>query len=98
MIDPFPPSLSWLDAPRPDPDAAVHDAGAAKPVTVEAALDALATTIASAQGDASRRVATYLGKDPGKRSFDAIAAQLTDPRLLAFLERMSAAATRTRLA
>ena len=96
MIDPFPPSPSWLDAPRPDPDAAVHDAGAAKPVTVEAALDALATTIASAQGDASRRVATYLGKDPGKRSFDAIAAQLTDPRLLAFLERMSAAATRTR--
>ncbi|VFU17637.1 hypothetical protein [Methylocella tundrae] len=88
---------SWIDAPVQPlavPQAAARQAR--EHAALDTALAALAVAVGDAQTDALKRVKTYLTKEPGRSSFQAIAGKIGDLKLIALLDRMYAVANEDR--
>ncbi len=98
MPDPNTPAAqSWIDAPIPPP-AVPHAAArhAREHAALDTALATLAAAVGDAQADALKRVKTYLTKEPGRSSFQAIAGKIGDLKLITLLDRMYAVANEDR--
>jgi hypothetical protein len=80
------------------PHPADAPAPAERSQALDAALEILASAVGDAQGDAFRRIKTFLAKDPGKAAFENVAGRLGDLRLITLLDRMFADAAAERRA